>query len=277
MRVNGVTVTGASASGVSTCLVVHPYKVVLDIGHCSKEAMSYQTVLVTHAHIDHMGGAVQHAASRSLQGHSPSRFICNPEVGDHLEALLTLWNEIQGGFKYEIVRLAPGDAPVYVSKGLTVSAFHTAHRVPSQGYVLYETRSKLRAEYVGMLGVEIGALRKSGVEVSDKVVTPVLAYTGDTLPEALAHPDVQRAKFLIAECTFVNGEAPVPHARKHGHTHLDELAPMLEKMTFEHVLLVHFSLRHSRRDIEKAVAKLPASVRDRMSLLLDGDGPVREW
>ena len=48
---------------------------------------------------------------------------------------------------------------------LFVKPFRTYHVVPSQGYVVYSRRQKLKKEFVGLPGPEIGRLRKSGVEV----------------------------------------------------------------------------------------------------------------
>lgn len=272
------TIKGASASGVGTCLTVPKYKLVLDIGYCSPEAKRFQTVLITHAHVDHMAGTIQHAASRSLAGNKPSRFICSPEVAPQLEALFTLWNEIQGGFHHEIVSLSSVDDALRLGKNLLVRAVPTYHRVPSQGYIVYEVRKKLKAKYKGLPGQEIGALRRSGVEINNVIETPVLAYLGDTTPEALEHPEIRKVGHLITECTFIDQNASPEYARKRGHTHLDELVPMLDGMAFDHLTLCHFSLRHNRTQIENAMARmLPSDVHDRTTLLLDGDGPVRGW
>lgn len=276
MERNGIKITGASVSGVGTCLVVEPYKVVLDIGYCSPEARTCRTVLITHPHIDHMAGAVQHAAGRSLSSNEPSRFICPPGVAAQLDQMLKLWVAIQGDFKYEIIPLVPGQS-FNLGKNLSVKAVPTFHRTESQGYVLFETRGKLKPEYEGLEGAAIGALRKQGVEVQDKVSTPVLAYTGDTMPEALEDPDIRQARAVITECSFVGDPVTVEGARKYGHTHLKELAPRLESLTCDLLVLAHFSLRHSKADIVSAMASLPEAIRCKLELLLDGDEAIQGW
>ena len=72
-------------------------------------------------------------------------------------------------------------------------------------------------------------------------------------------------------------DVSVAHALKHGHTHLDELAPLLKDFSFEHLVLMHFSLRHSKNEIEDATSKLPEDVRSRMRLFLNDDGLAQKW
>lgn len=260
---------GKSVSGVETCIVVPQYKVVLDIGYCPKEAYSYPTVFITHAHLDHMAGAVKHAAFRSLTGMTPTRFVCSPEVAVHLRRVLELWREIQGDFTYEILPISPESDSLQLHGGLSVKAVPTYHRAPSQGYLLYQTRKPLKALYRDLTGLEIAALVKQGVVVRDVLEVPVLAFLGDTLPEALEHPEVQRAEVVITECTFVGDSISVQEARDRGHTHLSDLVDKLG--VYKQVVLTHFSLRHSSSEIEKEINKLSEDVRAKLSLLLSVD------
>ena len=54
-----------------------------------------------------------------------------------------------------------------VSKRLTIRAFATTHPVPSQGYVAYGTKEKLKAAFIGSSASEIKALKARGVEITD--------------------------------------------------------------------------------------------------------------
>ena len=67
-----------------------------------------------------------------------------------------------------------------VSKRLTIRAFATTHPVPSQGYVAYGTKEKLKAAFIGSSASEIKALKARGVEITDTVEVPEVAFTGDT-------------------------------------------------------------------------------------------------
>ena len=56
--------------------------------------------------------------------------------------------------------------------------FPTVHRIPSQGYILYKTVKKLKAEYVGQPSATIAELNRNNVEIHDVIATPEIAYTG---------------------------------------------------------------------------------------------------
>jgi len=265
--------TGASMSGIGTCLVARDYKLVLDLGYCSPEAVKYQDVLITHAHIDHLAGAASHAATRDLRKLTPSRFICHPEVGKPLGEMLALWHRMQGQFNFEIVYLSPGQTHQLTGNRF-VKAFQTFHRLPSQGYILYETKKKLKPEYYPLIGSpeKLAALVRDGFQVNDVIEAPLLAYTGDTTYEALENPDVQAAKVLIAECTFVGSDQTVEQARAKGHTHLQELRERVEGRTCEDLYLCHFSDRYSKAEITAAVNE---GMQATATLMLDSEGPVR--
>jgi len=252
---------GRSVSGLGTCLTVPAYKLVLDVGVCTPEALKCRDVLVTHAHVDHMAGAVQHAATRDLLGSKPSRFYAYKPVAEALAKVLEMWKTMQGEFKYEVVSMDLGEE-YPVRKGLSVRAFETTHRVVSAGFVVYESRSKLKAEYKGVEGAEIGRLRKSGVEVTDTVKTAVLAYTGDTKVEALAEPLLDGVKTLVTEMTYLP-DVKVEFARERGHVHYDEFVAV-PLPPCEEFVLTHFSARYSEKDVAEAMSKLRADLKDRV-------------
>jgi len=47
-----------------TCLILPRCKIALDIGRCPQPSVFQQTVLISHGHLDHIGGVTFHAASR---------------------------------------------------------------------------------------------------------------------------------------------------------------------------------------------------------------------
>ena len=107
-----------------------------------------------------------------------------------------------------VVPLSVGDSAPLRDNRHVVRPFATTHPVPSQGYVVYSRRMKLRPEYAALDGPAIAKLRAAGTAVSDAVEAPLLAFTGDTGADWVDHPSAQdalRAKLLIVECTFVDG------------------------------------------------------------------------
>ena len=64
----------------------------------------------------------------------------------------------------------------------------------------------MKPEYQGLPGKDIGALKKSGVEVSDLVNHPLFAFMGDTSIEVFSDESVFQFPVIIVECTFIKGE-----------------------------------------------------------------------
>jgi ribonuclease Z len=193
-----IKIEGTSISGVATSLMVSlpGFKFLMDIGTNLPDAAKCQYVFITHAHIDHMGAAPQHAATRDMMAMPPTKFICSGEVAQGLEKVLRAWQEVQGGFEYKILVLNPGDRMV-LCQNLQVQPFSTFHRVPSQGYAFIRETSKLKPEYVGMSGPEIGKLVRSGVEVKTKVEFVEAVFTGDTTSYIYQDPIIGKAKVVV--------------------------------------------------------------------------------
>ena len=47
-----------------TCIILPQLKLVLDTGRCPQRAVYQQTVLLSHAHLDHIGGVPFHVSTR---------------------------------------------------------------------------------------------------------------------------------------------------------------------------------------------------------------------
>jgi ribonuclease Z len=256
-------IKGVSTSGIATCLVVPELKVVLDIGVCTSDAWKVRDVLITHGHVDHVAGAVKHAATRDLLGMKPSRFILPAVIAEDFKAMMGCFAIMQQQpFPFTVVPLQ--DSEHYERKGLVVEAFATSHRIPSLGYALYEKRSKLKPEFVGMEGKDIGKLRKEGVEVTDTKLVHLLTYTGDTTSEAMDLDVVKEAPMLVMECTFVGSDVTIEQAREKGHIHLMEIVGRSKKLKSDHIVLMHFSMRHSPEDVVALRDTLPDSLRSRV-------------
>lgn len=252
-----MNISGHSIGGKKSCLVMPEHKIVFDIGVCTDEALKYPTILVTHGHPDHLAGAVQHANTRSLVGAEPTTFVVPAAIADALDGIMKAWIAIGGRFDYVIKPMSPGEGMV-LPNGLTVRVFKTDHVVPSQGYALCRQVKKLKAEYIGLQGQQLKALRESGTEIQETIETVEVVYTGDTMITAFdREPLIRKAKLLIHEATFVGTAVDRKESRRHGHTHLDELAERADLFENEAVLLCHFSTRSTEEEIRTAVSALP--------------------
>ena len=51
-----------------TCIILPQFNVVLDTGRCPQRSCFQSTVLITHAHLDHLGGLPHYIATRYSAG-----------------------------------------------------------------------------------------------------------------------------------------------------------------------------------------------------------------
>ncbi len=142
--------------------------------------------------------------------------------------------------------------------------------MPSVGYIVWDRRRKLKAEYQGLAGEQIRDLRMQGEDVTDEVRFPLVCYTGDTAPPGLDNdPATYEARILITELTFFRPEHRKEKIHKFGHMHLDDLIARAEKFQNELVILAHFSTRYHEQQIRRAVERrLPDSLKERFHLWL---------
>ena len=153
--------------------------------------------------------------------------------------------------------------------------------MPSQGYVAYGTKEKLKPEFIGRDASEIKALKAKGVEITTVVSVPEVAFTGDTTidwvdrargfapsvmdgarsegnvlrdVDAVA-ADALRARLLICECTFVDDRCSAEDARRFGHTHVDDIVARADAFRdVGAILLIHFSARYKAEEVREALA-----------------------
>ena len=250
-------------------MVSPQHRLVFDCGAPLMESVSVRKVFVTHGHVDHTMSMVFHASTRGLMGMSPSKFYVPWFLQAGFRTFLDAASALnEGGVSYELVPVDVGER-VEVSDKRHVVPFRTDHRLLGYGYKVYETRHKLKPEYQGLPGTELGRLRtEEGVQLSDPVETLALTYVGDSRVTVLdKHPEVFQSEVLVMEATFV-GDYPLVETHERGHTHLSELAERADLFkNVKTLVLTHFSLRHSDKEVKEEVAKLPESLRERVQLV----------
>ncbi|MGH7201162.1 MAG: MBL fold metallo-hydrolase, partial [Planctomycetaceae bacterium] len=192
------------------------------------------------------------------------------DMVDHVWRMLRSWQRLdRGRMLCDLIGVKPGDE-FELSREHVFTVFQTTHTVASVGYVVWDRRKKLKAEYHGLSGEEIRDLRYSGVDVTQEVRVPLVCYTGDTAPAGFdAYPPLYEAEVLITELTFFRPEHRKEKIHKFGHTHLDDIIERAERFKNELLIFAHFSTRYHERQIEKAVMqRLPEVIRDRVLLWL---------
>jgi ribonuclease Z len=266
LEVAGLKLVGVTRGGVETCVMVPTLGCMFDVGMCPPGALRYDKVLVSHGHADHLGGLPYLISQRGLMRAPPAQVHLPEEVVAPMRQILAGWSSIEGfHYQVDLHGHAPG-ARVPVARDVVARALRTVHRVPSIGWLLERTTHRLRAEFVGREPRELAGLRASGVTITDSYTAPLLCVTGDTQIEFFdEHEEVRRCKVLVHEVTSWDDRRGVEETRKWGHTHVDEVIARVERFTGEALVLVHRSMRHTRREVEAIVrVRFPAAVRDRV-------------
>ncbi|XP_054808127.1 tRNase Z TRZ1 isoform X1 [Prosopis cineraria] len=271
--IEGYPIQGLSIGGQETCIIFPSLKLAFDIGRCPPRAVCQDFLLISHSHMDHIGGLPMYVATRGLYRMKPPTIIVPSSVKEDVEKLFEVHRKLDHSeLKHNLVGLDIGEE-FYLRNDIKVKAFKTYHVIPSQGYVLYSVKKKLKHEYLGLPGNEIKKLKFSGVEITYTLEEPEIAFTGDTMSDFIvddSNIDALRARILVMECTFVNDSITVTHARDYGHTHLSEIISHAGKLQNRAILLIHFSARYTEEEIQEAIAALPPPLAGRTYALTEG-------
>lgn len=267
---DGLTIEGYSRAAVQSYWRIPELKLGLDIGGSPWDFMSLPTILITHAHLDHMAALPSFVARRRMMKMEPPTLYLPEENVEWTDKLLKVWQRLdRGRMNCTLVGVKPNQE-IELSRDHVVTAFATRHTVPSVGYMIWQRRKKLKPEFMSMNGNQIRDLRLAGTEVTHEVRTPLVCYTGDTAPPGLDnYPPLYNAKILITELTFFRPEHRKDKIYKFGHMHLDDIIERADKFQNELIIATHFSTRYTTSQIERSIMKrLPARLKDRFRLWL---------
>lgn len=272
----GLELLAFSISGVSTYVLVPQFGCCFDLGHCAFEAAGLRTVFLSHVHQDHAGGAHRHRSLRAMTSQAPSQIYCPTESVGALRELFRAYARLEEKAPDEdldtaVCGLAPGDR-VNLGTRAWVEVFDVSHRIASRGFTLVERRRKLRPEFAGRSGEEIGAAVRAGENVHDETHHRRLTYIGDSTIETFEkNPGIADCDVLFVEATHIL-DTPVAASWRYGHTHLDELVALWERtpsaLAARHLVIKHFSVKYRQDDLHRAYDRLPAGLRERVTFLI---------
>ncbi len=270
-----LTVGGRAIGGHETCIDLPELRLCFDIGRCPTWAVPRPRVLVTHPHMDHLGGLAYHAATRAMLGMRPADYLVPPEEVERIEALFEVWRGLDRSELPGHVRgVGIGDA-FDLGKGFAARPFRSVHRVACQGWSIWRRHKRLAPQFRGLPEAELARLaREDRRDLSTHESICELAFTGDTRIQVVEREEVVRkARVLVIECTFLDDRVDLARVHETGHIHLSEIVERAELFENERIVLTHFSARYSPERVRAILeAELPDSLRERVVPLL-GQAP----
>jgi ribonuclease Z len=227
-------------------------------------------VFISHFHLDHYFGLPIYISQRWLADIPPGNIYVPKEGINQLQDILNRIALLDSGhiWDYHLTAVQVGDE-IPFRNNLVAHVLPLDHRVPAVGYLICETRDKLKPELYGLPGTEIAQLRRAGVEITNRIELPLIAYLGDTRTIPIdSHPLLRQCQVLICECTFLLPEHR-ERAEQTMHLHLDALPPLLEAFKSKYIVLTHFSRRYTPKMIHEQIASvLSPEDRTRVQLLI---------
>jgi ribonuclease Z len=251
-----LTIAGGSRAGEGTLILLPQLKLALDAGRPHRSLPPMSTVLVSHGHMDHLGGLGYWASQRQLNRMGPGTAIAPEHIADGIAELLDLHARLEGGKAYQ-VEIAPvaDDDRLAIRSDMELSFFATDHWVPTLGATLSWRRRRLRSELAGLPGEEIARRRYRGEAITVDSWLPLLSYCADSGPRLLSErPGLLAAEVVLMECSFFR-EADRDRAERYGHLHLEDLLAVADSLGCRHLVLLHASRRHRLREVEEELEK----------------------
>jgi ribonuclease Z len=219
--------------------------------------MSTATWFVSHAHLDHLAALPVYVARRRMMKMEPPTIYLPSGAIEHVERILKLFTRLdRGRMPCQLLPLEPG-LEIELSREHVVTVSATKHTIPSLGFVVWERRRKLKAEYQELTGPQIRDLRLGGTDVTEERRVARFAYLGDSSPEGLDEcPAMYEAHVLVMEMTFVAPSHRKDKIHKFGHMHLDDVIARRERFHNELIIASHFSTRYNSKRIRDIVGRM---------------------
>lgn len=238
---------GFSWAARKTSFYIPELRLMLDCG--VPNGFSPEHIFITHGHADH---------SFNLPWTIIDTGTVKPKIYVHTKKKDDFYQYINSAYilstsnptpkihkKYELISCDPDtNFLITVSnKKWKVDVIRCIHTVPCIGYGFTEMRHKLKKEFIGLEQKELIELKKNGIELTEEIEYPLFCYLGDTNDSILKNPILNKYKFIMIECTFLDPE-DIVEAIKDRHMHWSLLEHYILSNPETTFVLYHFSMRY---------------------------------
>lgn len=243
---------GGSRAGESTVILLPQLHLGLDAGRAHRALPPMRTLVLSHGHMDHLGGLGYWASQRYLNSMPPATLIVPETIEDDINALLATSARLEGGKPYEVTVVPADDGSRHqLRRDMELVFFSTDHWVPTLGTGIVWRKHRLRSELSHLSETEIAKRRSAGEVVTEEIRMDILSYCADSGPDLFENrPHVFNAEIVLVECSFFR-PGDRDRATRYGHTHLEDLKPHLKDFKCRHLVLLHASRRHRLREVEE--------------------------
>jgi ribonuclease Z len=255
-------VYGFSKPLYSTWVFYKPDNLLIDCGEGAATRLGncgfgIERILLTHGHIDHISGLSSLIWSRAAgRGDKEKPLDIYYPLGDsYIEETIAWLKKTQSRLPFRLGwhPIKEGYKEVISMKGERYFETFATQHIKGKltlGYKIVEKRRKLKEEYRTLMPPEIGALVKSGTEVSEFYNGTLITFGGDGIP---LNPDkVAGTEILFHEATL----ADASERKQMVHSTIEEAIKVADKVNPKSLVLYHLSSRYTLPDLEKATRKV---------------------
>ena len=261
--------SGISIGGERTCHTLSSMDLSLDIGEATPESICTSKVFISHLHDDHWSGIKSHFFKRQyLKLLAPSYYVWENKL-EEINTLFKMSREILGysgpDLKLPLVSYKTGDRLELTQRHFAL-IYLMQHRITNHGIGLFELRTKLKQEYVGL---DIGKLKKSNptLELLEQLNYPLFFYSGDTSIEALTS-EILSFETILLECTILGlpADPTTQQVNKAGHIHFEDLLNNIKHFKCKRLYLTHLSSRYNLITLNQVIPDLLRQLKEKTDI-----------